>query len=446
MGQKIRLDYSKTLEAVPWVEEEIGRLRPDLAAAYEAVNAKRKAGLLGFFDLPFKKDETEAVLEAADYIKDNFKDLVVIGIGGSALGNRMLHGALNHPMYNQLPAGKREGRPRVYVLDSIDTDHLKGLLDVLDLKETAFNIITKSGGTVETMANFLVLKDMLEREVGPRKAAKSIIATTDAYRGTLLGIARQEGYRLLHIPGNVGGRYSVLSAVGLLSAAVSRIDVYELLSGAEAELKDCSGGSPYENQALMGAALHYIAYQRGKNISVVMPYSDALGCFGDWYCQLWAESLGKTKHVNGADVQVGQTPLKAIGARDQHSLLQLFLDGPDDKVFTLVEVKERNNSFVIPPPGNGGGDLEYLSGNTLEKLLASELEATQSVLLKRGRMCYRISLPVVSPHTMGRLIFFYMLMTAYMGELLGVNAFDQPAVEEGKRITYRLMGRPAKPR
>jgi glucose-6-phosphate isomerase len=440
MDDKIKLDISRVLQAAPWVEEEIEGARPGLAAAFEAVGAKREAGLLGFFDLPFNKEDAAAIKQTAEYIKDNFKNLVVIGIGGSALGNRMLHGALNHPRYNELPADKREGRPRVYVLDSIDSDRLKGLLDVMDLKVTAFNVITKSGGTVETMANFFVLKDMLEREAGPKRAAESIIATTDASRGSLLEIARQEGYRLFHIPGNVGGRYSVLSAVGLLSAAVSGIDIDELLLGAETGLRDCSASDPYQNPALMGAALHYIAYQRGKSISVVMPYSDALDYFGDWYCQLWAESLGKTKHINGTAVPVGQTPLKAIGARDQHSLLQLFLDGPDDKIFTLIEVEKRENSFIIPP-GGVGNELQYLGGSTLEKLLASELEATESVLAKRGRMCLRISLPTLSPYTMGQLIFFYMLMTAYMGELLGINAFDQPAVEEGKKITRRLMGR-----
>jgi glucose-6-phosphate isomerase len=442
MNDKIKLDISGALQAAAWVEGEIESNRSDLAAAAQAVDAKRKEGLLGFFDLPFNKEGAAAIKQTAEYIKGNFKNLVVIGIGGSALGNRMLHNALNHPRYNELPAGKRKGCPRVYVLDSIDADYLKGLLDVLDLKETAFNVITKSGGTVETMANFFVLKDMLKREVGPNRAAESIIATTDASRGVLLEIARQEGYRLFHIPGNVGGRYSVLSAVGLLSAAVSGIDIDELLSGAETAVKDCSAHDPYKNPALMGAALHYIAYQRGKSISVVMPYSDALDYFGDWYCQLWAESLGKTKHVNGTAVPVGQTPLKAIGARDQHSLLQLFLDGPDDKIFTLLGVEKRQNSFIIPPPDGAGNELQYLGGSTLEKLLASELEATESVLAKRGRMCLRISLPTVSPYTMGQLIFFYMLMTAYMGELMGINAFDQPAVEEGKRITYRLMGRP----
>ncbi|MDD2573718.1 MAG: glucose-6-phosphate isomerase [Firmicutes bacterium] len=442
MGERIRLDYSNMLKAVPAVEEEIEKARPELISAVESVEAKRNEGLLGFFNLPFLKEDAAAIKETAEHIKDGYESLVVIGIGGSALGNRLLHAALNHPWHNKLSNVQRKGCPRVYVLDSIDSDHLNGLLDILDLNKTAFNVITKSGSTVETMANYLILKDLLEREVGPHRAAKSIIATTDASRGSLLQIARRSGYRLFYIPGNVGGRYSVLSAVGLLSAAVSGIDIEELLSGAAQTAGECTVADPYQNPALMGAALQYIAYKKGKNISVVMPYSDALDYFGDWYCQLWAESLGKIKESSGRKEQLGQTPIKAIGARDQHSLLQLFLDGPDDKIFTLIEIERRENSFVIPEPGEGGIDLQYLSGSTLEKLLQSEFNATESVLTKRGRMNYKISLPQICAHTIGQLIFLYMLMTAYMGELFGVNAFDQPAVEEGKKITYRLMGRP----
>jgi glucose-6-phosphate isomerase len=441
MDYKLKLDFSNMLQANPTIEEEIRNARPKLAVAAEEVLAKKDAGLLGFFNLPYMKEDALGIRELAGYIKNNYKNMVVIGIGGSALGNRLLHGALNHPYYNKLSDSERKGCPRVFVLDSIDSDQLQGLFDILDLRETVFNVITKSGTTVETMANFLVIKDMLEREVGEQRAKESIIATTDASRGSLLEIARQEGYRLLFIPENVGGRYSVLSAVGLLSAAVSGIDNEELLSGAAYIAKACTGEDPYKNQALLGAALQYVAYGMGKSISVVMPYSDALYYFGDWYCQLWAESLGKTVSTGDTVMQVGQTPLKAIGVRDQHSLLQLFLDGPDDKVFTLIEVDERKSSFVIPAAGQAGRDLEYLSGSTLEKLLKSEFKATGSVLTGRGRLNYKISLAEISPYTIGQLIFHYMLMTAYMGELLGVNAFDQPAVEEGKRITYRLMGR-----
>lgn len=441
MGDKIRLDISGMLEAVPSIEEEIRDIRPKLAAAGEAVKAKEDKGLLGFFSLPYKNKESGEIKRLAEHIKNNYENMVVVGIGGSALGNRLLHGALNHPYYNMLSLGERGGCPRIFVLDSIDSDHLQSLFDVLDLEKTIFNVITKSGTTVETMSNYLVIRDMLQKKVGPEKAQKSIIATTDASRGSLLEIAQQEGYRLLDIPGNVGGRYSVLSAVGLLSAAVSGIDIEELLSGAAYTAQACTEQDPYKNQALMGAALQYLAYRKGKAVSVVMPYWDGLYYFGDWYCQLWAESLGKTISTGGRAIQVGQTPLKAIGARDQHSLLQLFLDGPDDKIFTLIEVEKRRNSFVIPKAGQGGEGLNYLAGSTLEKLLQSEFQATREVLAKRGRMNYKITLPEVSPYIIGQLVFLYMLMTAYMGELLGVNAFDQPAVEEGKKITYRLMGR-----
>lgn len=434
------LDFSKLFQSMPWIEGEIERIRPRLSAAVEGVQTKRNAGLLGFFELPFDKGNIKVIMEIAEHIKNSFENVVVVGIGGSALGNRLLHTALNHPYHNHLNGSQRKGCPRVFILDSIDSDRMAGLLDVIDLRSTLFNIITKSGTTVETMSNFLILKDRLEKETGCSRSKGSIIATTSASRGDLLEIARMEGYRLFHVPDNVGGRYSVLSAVGLLSAAASGIDIEGLLEGAALIAGEGGNRDPYKNPALMGAAFQYIAYGQDKNISVVMPYSDALDSFGDWYCQLWAESLGKTKDINGIGHPVGQTPLKAIGARDQHSLLQLFLQGPNDKIFTIIEVKQRKNSFTIPKTDYGGGNLKCLGGNTLEKLLESELKATENVLTKADRMNYKISLQHISAHTIGQLIFLYMLKTAYMGELLGVNAFDQPAVEEGKRITYHLMG------
>ncbi len=439
MTDTVKLEHWAMLRALPSVEREMEKIRGEYTAAVSAVQGKKDKGLLGFLDLPFMKKEMKAIRKHGEYIKNGFENLVVIGIGGSALGNKLLHNALNHPYYNNLPNDQREGHPRVFILDSIDSDHLAGLLSIIDLECTLFNIVTKSGTTVETMANFLIIRDMLRERIGPEKAKKNIIATTSASRGNLLDIAQREGYRVLHIPDNVGGRYSVLSAVGLLSAAASGVDIEGLLAGAALIADNFRNDDPYENPALMMAILQYIAYRRGKNISVIMPYSEALDSFGDWYCQLWAESLGKTKVPGDKKEPMGQTPLKAIGARDQHSLLQLFLDGPEDKIFTLIKVKNRRNSFIIPEAGAGGEDLKYLKGKALEKLLAAELKATESVLTERNRMNYRISLPNVSAFTIGQLIFIYLLGTAYMGELLGVNAFDQPAVEEGKKITYHLM-------
>ncbi len=439
MSGKIKLDYSNIQSVVPQIEGDIEGMRDQLSVVVSSIGSKKDRDVMGFLDLPFNEDNVKEITTWARDIKGKFENLVVIGIGGSALGNKLLHRALNHPYYNNLPKDQREGRPRVFVLDSIDSDHLAGLLDIIDIRSTLFNIITKSGTTVETMANFFIIRDMLKERVGIEGVRRNVIATTDASRGSLFRIARGKGYRTFYIPVNVGGRYSVLSAVGLLSAAASGIDIEGLLAGAALIAGDVYNDNPYENPALMMAVLQYIAYRGGKNISVIMPYSEALESFADWYCQLWAESLGKAKITGTGLEPVGQTPLGAIGVRDQHSLLQLFLDGPDDKIFTLIEVEGRKNSFIIPEGGKGGEGLKYLAGKSLERLLDAEFRATESVLTERKRMNYKISLPNISAFTIGQLIFIYLLGTAYMGELLGVNAFDQPAVEEGKRITYHLM-------
>jgi glucose-6-phosphate isomerase len=441
MIKPVFIDFSSAGDGGKELLRQINGMTDAARRAFEGVETRKKKGELGFLSLPYQQAQKEAVKEVAGRIIDGCDNFVAVGIGGSALGNRLLHRALNHYNYNLLSREARCGRPRVFVLDSIDPVYIKELIDVIDIEKTVFNIITKSGNTAETMANYLIIRDLIERAVGRERLAEHIIATTDRDRGSLVGIARREGYPLLYIPANVGGRYSVLSPVGLLSAAVSGIDIDQLLAGAAYMEKRCREAQPIENPALLGAVLQYIAYEQGKRISVVMPYSDSLDYFGDWYCQLWAESLGKTVIRDGKAVSIGQTPLKAIGARDQHSLLQLFLDGPDDKVFTFVAVERRPQDYVIPPLDNPESGIGYLMGKGLGQLLEAEFTATRRVITERGLFNYTVMMPDLSAHSVGQLIFLYMLMTAYMGELLGVNPYDQPAVEEGKKITYRLMGR-----
>jgi glucose-6-phosphate isomerase len=441
MPESIKLDHSRMMEVDKNLLQHMRSMQDRINSAVKGVEDKRKRKQLGFYELPYQKAEKKEVKRIAARVRESFENFVVVGIGGSALGNKFLHSALNHPYHNILTRKERKGAPRVFILDSIDPDGLKGLMDVLDLGKTVFNVITKSGSTSETMANYLIIRDRLEKNLGKDRVKQHIIATTDRNRGSLLKIAREEGYQTLYIPENVGGRYSVLSPVGLLSASASGIDIDQLLSGAAHMEAMCKGTDPFENPALLGAVFQYLAYRKNRLISVVMPYSDALDDFGDWYCQLWAESLGKTLEIDGNKIPAGQTPIRAIGVRDQHSLLQLFLDGPDDKVFTLIKVENRDNSFEIPVTGKLDRGIDYLAGKALEKLLHSEFEATESVLTNRNRMNYKVIMPDISAHSIGQLIFLYMLMTAYMGEFLGINAYDQPAVEEGKRITYRLMGR-----
>lgn len=437
----LKIDYSRMVEVDGNLVESIRSLSGEAERAVKGLEHKIQREELGFHRLPFQETVRKEIKEISEGIRQRFENFVVVGIGGSALGNKLIFNSLNHPYYNLLPGDSRNGNPRIFVLDTIDPDMVDGLLDILDLNKTVFNVITKSGSTSETMANYLIIRNMLERVVGKERLKEHIIATTDREKGPLLRIAKEEGYRVLHIPGNVGGRYSVLSPVGLLSSAVSGVDIDGLLDGAAFMESACTEGDPFENPALLGAVLQYHGYRKGKRISVVMPYSDRLADFGDWYCQLWAESLGKMKTDGGGRMPVGQTPLRAIGVRDQHSLLQLFLDGPDDKVFTLIAVENRRKGLQIPAAANLDEGIGYLSGNSLEKLLRSEFEATETVLTNRKRLNYRVELPDLSEHSIGQLIFLYMMMTAYMGEFLGIDAYNQPAVEEGKKITYRLMGR-----
>ncbi|MDI6705982.1 MAG: glucose-6-phosphate isomerase [Bacillota bacterium] len=437
----LKIDYSKMLEVEGNLVDSIHSLSGEIDKSVEGLKQKIQREELGFYRLPFQENVRKEIKEISESIRQRFENFVVVGIGGSALGNKLIHNSLNHPYYNLLPGDARNGNPRIFVLDTVDPDMVRGIMDILDLGKTVFNVITKSGSTSETMANYLIIRNMLERMVGKERLKEHIIATTDRGKGSLIKIAEKEGYQALHIPENVGGRYSVLSPVGLLSAAVSGVDIDGLLDGAAFMESACRDDNPFANPALLGAVLQYYAYRKGKTISVVMPYSDRLGDFGDWYCQLWAESLGKVKTDAGGRTPVGQTPLRAIGVRDQHSLLQLFLDGPNDKIFTLIKIAKRHGDLEIPASENLDRGIGYLAGNNLEKLLHSEFEATETVLTNRNRLNYRIELPDLSEHSIGQLIFLYMMMTAYMGELLGVDAYNQPAVEEGKRITYRLMGR-----
>ncbi|GAF90481.1 unnamed protein product, partial [marine sediment metagenome] len=265
-----------------------------------------------------------------------FENFVVLGIGGSALGNIALQAALNHPYYNLLDKKTRGGMPRIFVMDNVDPEYFGGLLDIIDPKKTLFNLISKSGGTAEPMSQFMVVREILRKKLGA-KAKDHIIATTDKESGILREIVEKEDYESFVIPGNVGGRFSVFTPVGLLSAAMGGIDIAQLLAGAAAMDSRCSTASLTKNPAYRNAVVHYLAdTKKGKSISVMMPYSNALYLIADWYRQLWAESLGKKFDVDKKVVNAGQTPIKALGATDQHSQAQLYVEGPNDKIFTLV--------------------------------------------------------------------------------------------------------------
>lgn len=423
-------------------QQELDELVPRLQQAHESVSAMRKEGKIGFFDLPYNDELITQVELLAEDIVGRFEHFVVIGIGGSALGNIALHTALNHPYYNELGKKQRGRRPAMYFPDNIDPDRLAALLDVIDLKKTVFNFISKSGDTAEGMATFLWVRQLLINKIGTKKARRHFIATTDLERGSLREIALKEGYPMLPIPANVGGRFSVFSAVGLLSAAVSGINIRALLRGAAEANKALSKSDYKKNPALAGAAAHYLLHTRkGKNIQIMMSYSHRLKDVADWFRQLWAESLGKQKDRSGNDVFVGQTPCKAVGVTDQHSQLQLYMEGPYDKVITLLTVDAFDNKLKIPKSFPNVDSAGYLGGHTINELFHAEQFATELALAQRGRPVCAIRLPSVTPETVGALLMVLEAQTAYAGELYNINAFDQPGVELGKHFAYGILGR-----
>lgn len=394
-----------------------------------------------WLDLPYQRDVVDQVVAYADGVATWCDAFVVLGIGGSALGAIALQTALHHSFYNQVAPSRRGNRPRIYVLDNVDPDFVAGALDLIDLKRTVFNVVTKSGSTGETMAQLAVVRERLRKELGSA-AAEHIVATTDPERGDLRKLAEEEGYRTFAIPPTVGGRFSVLSPVGLLPAAVSGIDVRELLAGA-AEADDyCRDDDLWVNPALLNAAAQFLLYQRGKHITVMMPYSQRLRDVADWFRQLWAESLGKTKPVDGQTVQVGPTPVAALGVTDQHSQMQLYMDGPADKVVSFVGVDRFDRTVAIPAMGLGLSSLDYLGGHTLNELINAERLATTLALTAKHRPNCTFLLPEVRPFTVGQLLYLLEVQTALIGNLFGIDPFDQPGVEAGKVATYALLGRP----
>ncbi len=410
-----------------------------LGAANERMAQKRET--MKWRELPYNQDEIVAdILETAKGVRQEFDDFVVLGIGGSALGPIAVQQALNHLHYNDLQKAKRGGGPRLFVEDNVDPERMEALFDVIDIGRTCFNVITKSGGTSETMAQLLIICDALKKR--GHTPEKHIIATTDEKKGNLIIIAKELGLKTFFVPDGVGGRFSELCPVGLLAAAVCGVDIKEMLAGAAYMDEISHEGDIWENPAHLAGAMMVLMMERGKNISVMMPYADSLKYMSDWYAQLWAESLGKRYDLNGNEVFVGQTPVKALGVTDQHSQVQLYAEGPFDKVTTFLKVGEYRTKVDIPDGFADIKDVSFLSGHTMNELIQAEERATEYALLKAGRPSWTITLPEVNAFTIGQLLYFFEVMTAFAGELMGINAFDQPGVEEGKNATYALLGKP----
>jgi glucose-6-phosphate isomerase len=422
-------------------EQELKDIEPLSGQFAAKLKDERAAGKLQFLDLPYDKKTQAHIIESAHSLRGKFKNLVIVGIGGSALGNIAIHTALNHPFYNILNNKERKNPPRVFVLDNIDPDKFTGLLDIIKPEETLFNFITKSGATVETMAQFLIIVNLLKDTVG-KDYKQHVITTTDAEKGVLRDITTREGFQSFIIPGGVGGRYSVLTPVGLFSAAISGVDITALLDGAAYMDKACQTNSLWENPAMMGAALYFLSHtKKGKNIFVMMPYSNALSGAADWFCQLWAESLGKKFSLQKSVVHTGSTPVRAVGVVDQHSQLQLYMEGPYDKVITFWAIKHFSKNVPITHENETEQELSYLKGHSLNDVMAAEFEGTRLALTEQKRPNCTILLDELSAFTLGQLFYLYELQTAYAGKFYNINAFDQPGVEAGKINAFAMLGK-----
>jgi glucose-6-phosphate isomerase len=426
---EVTFDYRNLLEVEGGLEDrELEKVRPRLREAVDALLESSP----GFMRLPKSGECAETSVRLGEGIRGSgATDFIHVGIGGSALGPMALHKALNHPYYNQLP--ERRG-PRLHFAENTDPNTLGAILDVADPESTWVNVVTKSGSTAETMANFLVIRGFLVESVGDFGYQERTIATTDPEEGFLKEIADREDIKVLPIPQDVGGRFSVLTPVGLLPAAVTGLDIEALLLGA-AQCVDEVNEQGAEHPAVVGAAMYYLMdTARGRNIRVMMTYADSLERLAAWFVQLWAESLGKDGK--------GSTPHGAVGTTDQHSQVQLYMEGPQDKVVEIVEVENHPRDLEIPKAYEDLEGVGYLGGHTMAELLNVECDATRRALAEAGRPNSTIKLGSISEENLGYVLQALEVQTAVAGSLYGVNAFNQPGVEAGKQITYSRMGRP----
>jgi glucose-6-phosphate isomerase len=445
-ASRLTIDYRNAMAAAVGpahgvTDAMLDELAPVIAEQHARLSAEHAAGGQRWMDLPSDTALVTEIETFAAEVRDRYENFILVGIGGSSLGAIATVQALTNPFRNVLPSETRGG-PRFFVLDNPDPEKVAATLETVDLANTLVNVVTKSGQTAETMANFLAVRQALEAAVGPERARQQIVATTDPAEGLLRALADQEGYRTFPVPPGVDGRMTVLSAVGMLPAAICGCDIGGLLAGARAMRARATTADVRQNPAYLLAALCILADTRlDKSILVTMPYADALFGLSDWFRQLWAESLGKRLSLDNEVVYAGQTPIKALGAIDQHSQIQLYTEGPNDKLISLIAVENYRAEVAIEDVPDGIPELDYLRGAELGRLLQREQLATAWALTEAQRPNFTIGVPTVDAAILGELFYLYELQTVMGGALLNVNPFGQPGVEAGKNATYALMGR-----
>ncbi len=412
----MRVDIGNALGSVasPGIgRDELDELDERVGTAHERIERGREDSEFGYASLSLP--ETTDPIQIREAVED-FEDsqaVLTVGIGGSALGAATITRAL----------GSNGVTHRV--LDNVDPEHTEAVLDELPLAETAVNVVSRSGTTAETLANFLVVREAMA-DAGVDWADRTIVTTGES--GPLRALASEYDLPVLPVPDGVPGRFSALSSVGLVPAAIQGHDIEAVLAGGKAGL-DSLSGSLYDCPAYAYGAIAYALDQRGATINAMMPYAEALDPFAEWFAQLWAESLGKDGE--------GQTPVRALGATDQHSQLQLYRAGPQNKLVTLVRASNRTDRTI---PQTDIDDLAYLGGTGLGELLDAEFEATEASLAAAGRPNVRIEIECVDEEGIGELLFGMEAACILAGELYEVETFNQPAVEWGKRAARGLLG------
>jgi glucose-6-phosphate isomerase len=422
----LELDFSNMMDKVIGSSGITGRQIDFMKAKISRIDRKIKSkrqSELSFVEL--LEQDTSEIKKIAVSVRNSFDNFIILGIGGSALGPKAIIEAMS-PLHNI------DRKPRIFICDNVDPRTLDRIFSVIDLNRTAVNVITKSGSTAETIASLMIFWEKMDKASVDK--ALRFIATTDPQKGNLRKIADENGLKSLSIPSGVGGRFSVLSPVGLLPAEVIGADSDEILRGARDIHKKCSEEEIFKNPAyLFGMLLYLMDKKKKRKINVIVPYADGLKSLGEWFCQIWAESLGKRG--------IGLTPYPSLGATDQHSQLQLWMEGPEDKVIIFIRVEDYAVDIQIPNVFNEIEGMSYLSGHTMSELIKAEQESTEIALSKIKRPSMTINIPKIDAYHMGQLFHFFQMATAFTGFLYGVNPFNQPGVEKGKDFTYGMMGR-----
>jgi len=431
----IKFTYDKAFDF--FQQEEIDNLADTVELAHYVLHNKTGPGsdYLGWIDLPGNYDQAEfaRIKASAEKIRQDSDVLLVIGIGGSYLGARAAIEALTHSFQNILSKEQRQAPQVIFVGHHMSSTYMNELFDVLENKDVSINIISKSGTTTEPAIAFRLFKKFLEDKYGREEARERIYATTDKSKGALKTVAEQEGYESFVIPDDVGGRYSILTAVGLLPIAVSGIPIDEMMQGAQAAMNDLAEPKLENNPAYQYAAVRNILYNKGKSIEILVNYEPHLQYFGEWWKQLFGESEGKD--------QKGLFPASANFTTDLHSIGQFIQEGRRDLFQTILHVNESKHDITLTEEDNNADGLNYLAGKTIHEINDKAFQGTILAHNDGDVPNLILELPKLDAYTFGYLIYFFEKACAISGYVLGVNPFDQPGVEAYKRNMFALLGK-----